>query len=198
MRLRTMGPWKWIPCTTDVFKILHSHALQNWNISLSQFTFYLDFVGFRWDAVWVSQPQQAAYMILIYIVLLIVLTFFVVRFSSSTTRVEFTQIHPNWHYADYAAQQKPIPKESASIPLFLLLFRRGLESTRWLYRFDFTFPGACASKADLSWCTNHFGAPCAWWMRPWVPSLKPEHPMICSESVCTMFGTILHSVISIT
>ena len=42
-KLQTMGPWKWIPCTTDVFKIL---------FFLSQVSpFYLDKnVGFRWDA----------------------------------------------------------------------------------------------------------------------------------------------------
>lgn len=117
----------------------------------------LDFVGMP---VWISQPQQAA--------------------PSSTRRVKFTQ-----HNLTLCTPQKPIPRESAFIPLFLLLFCRGLKSPqknpkKWLlWIFFFTFPGACASKTDLSCCTNHFGAPCTWWLRPWVPwGLKPEHPRI--------------------
>lgn len=162
-KLQTMGPWKWIPCTTDVFKIL---------FFLSQVTFLFgQSVGFRWDAP-LSITTTTSSVVNDIVLVEYVCMWYVVFFDYLILHSLFTH-------------RKPIPRESAFIPLFLLLFCRGLKSPqknpkKWLlWIFFFTFPGACTSKADLSCCTNHFGAPCTWWLRPWVPwGLKPEHPRI--------------------
>ena len=105
-KLQTMGPWKWIPCTTDVFKIL---------FFLSQVTFLFgQSVGFRWDAP-LSITTTTSSVVNDIVLVKYVCMWYVVFFDYLILHSLFTH-------------RKPIPRESAFIPLFLLLFCRGLKS----------------------------------------------------------------------